>query len=554
MRLISRIKISRFRSIKDIDLKDIKDFTILAGLNNSGKSNILRALNAFFTGHTDPTPWIYVDDDFYRSDKKYSKKKIIRISITFTIPSNFRFRQGLENVKALFNGNEITITKEWERLNYEPYYYINNQTSQVDPKSIGAIEQFLSMISFRYIPNRVLPIDLIKEEHSALRNALVRRFGKKEASMEQLFDEIRGSSSTLIRKMSKDFVKSFPDAIVRLKTPDSWAEMIFELGYRILENKVEFDDNLQGSGIQSLLMFNTLSLIDRDYFQQFGWRQAAIWAVEEPESSLHCDLEAHVASYLSEISNEKDNRLQIIATTHSDLMIQYANGIGIVTKDNDGTHVEFNDDKRVALQKLSSMGVSRWVHPILYFPLEPVVLVEGKFDYDFLDQALKLMQPNMNIRTAYLGSLEAGDSSGGKDEMVKYVKANKNAIKARPSTAPLIIIFDPDGKGKKNELEKNFISNDPIKILIWDEGEGNPNLDKSFKGIERFFSDRIILEAENLGAQIARTRKGICKIAKDDIAEMKKKCNAVVKRGITSDDLLYSMKFISEILSLIEIN
>ena len=49
----------------------------------------------------------------------------------------------------------------------------------------------------------------------------------------------------------------------------------------------EIDDASQGSGIQSLLMFETLSLIDRDYFQKFGWRQAAIWAVEEPESSLH---------------------------------------------------------------------------------------------------------------------------------------------------------------------------------------------------------------------------------------------------------------------------
>ncbi len=554
MKLISRIKISRFRSIKDIDLKDINDFTVLAGLNNSGKSNLLRALNAFFTGYTDPESWIDVDDDFYISEKRYSKKKKIRISITFTIPPNFRFRTGLENVKALFGGNEIKITKEWERLNYDPNYYINDQTKQIDGKSIEAIDQFLNMISFRYIPNRVLPLDLIKQEHAALRDALVRRFGKKEAQRKELFEAIKDSSSKLIRKMTNDFVKCFPEAEVRLKTPDSWAEMIFALGYRILENKVEFDDKLQGSGIQSLLMFNTLSLIDRDYFQQFGWRQAAIWAVEEPESSLHSDLEAHVASYLSEISNEKDSRLQIIATTHSDLMIQYANAIGIVTKRNDGTQVELSTAKIGTLQKLATIGVSRWVHPILYYHLEPIVLVEGKYDYDYLDQALRLMQPNMNIRIAFLGSLEGEEISGGKDEMAKYVKAHKTAIKSRPNTAPLIVIFDSDARGKKTEIEKYFSSTDPIKVLIWNEAGCNPKLDKSFRGIERFFSDRIISEAENLGAQIARTQKGICKIAKDDIAEMKKQCNAVVKRGITPDDLIYSRNFITGILSLIKIN
>ncbi|MEW6660511.1 MAG: AAA family ATPase [Thermodesulfobacteriota bacterium] len=552
MRLISRIKISRFRSIKDIELKDINDFTVLAGLNNSGKSNILRALNAFFTGYTDPESWIYVDDDFYISEKKYSKKKKIRISITFTIPPNFRFRKGLENVKALFGGNEIKITKEWERLNYDPNYYINDQTEQIDTKTIEAIDQFLSMISFRYIPNRVLPLDLIKEEHAALRNALVRRFGKKEAQRKELFEAIRDSSSKLIRKMTNDFVKSFPEAEVRLKTPDSWAEMIFALGYRILENKVELDDTLQGSGIQSLLMFNTLSLIDRDYFQQFGWRQAAIWAVEEPESSLHADLEAHVASYLSEISNEKDSRLQIIATTHSDLMIQYANAIGIVTKKADGTQVELGSDKTAALQKLASTGVSRWVHPILYFPLDPVILVEGKYDYDFMNQAVKLIRPNLNIRISYLGILEAGDITGGKDEIVKYVKAHKTTIKARPKNAPLIVIFDSDAKGKKTEIEKYFVSADPIKVLIWNEEGCNPKLDKSFKGIERFFSDRIILEAEQLGAQIAWTQEGICKIAKDDIGEMKNKCNAIVNKGISYDDLNFSKKFINEVINLIQ--
>lgn len=536
-----------------MDLRDIKDFTVLAGLNNSGKSNILRALNAFFTGRTDTDPesWIYVDDDFHLSEKRYRKKKKIRISITFTIPSNFKFRKGLENVNALIDGNEITITKEWERLNYEPNYYINDQTEQIDPKSIEAIDQFLNMISFRYIPNRVLPLDLIKEEHATLRDALVRRFGKKEAQIKELFEAIRDSSSKLIGKMSHDFVKSFPEATVRLKTPDSWAEMIFALGYRILENKVEFDDNLQGSGIQSLLMFNTLSLIDRDYFQQFGWRQAAIWAVEEPESSLHSDLEAHIASYLSEISNETGSRLQIIATTHSDLMLQYANAIGIVSKKNDGTQIELNADKKTSLQKLASSGVSRWVHPILYFPIEPIVLVEGKYDFEYLNQALKLMRPNLNIRITYLGVLEGGESSGGKDEMIRYVKFHKNAIKSRPPDAPLIVIFDSDAKSKRAEIEKHFNSEDPIKVLIWIEDECNPKLDKSFRGIERFFSDRIISKAENQGAQIARTQKGICKIAKDDIAEMKNICNAIVSEGIVLEDLIYSKSFITKILTLI---
>jgi predicted ATP-dependent endonuclease of OLD family len=62
---------------------------------------------------------------------------------------------------------------------------------------------------------------------------------------------------------------------------------------------------------------------DRDYFQQFGWKQAAVWAVEEPESSLNTALEARTAHSLSRVAKEHGGRLQIIGTTHSDLMIQY---------------------------------------------------------------------------------------------------------------------------------------------------------------------------------------------------------------------------------------
>jgi AAA15 family ATPase/GTPase len=47
MKLISQIEIDHFRSVRDETITALGDFTALAGPNNSGKSNILRALNAF---------------------------------------------------------------------------------------------------------------------------------------------------------------------------------------------------------------------------------------------------------------------------------------------------------------------------------------------------------------------------------------------------------------------------------------------------------------------------------------------------------------------------
>lgn len=545
MKLISKIKIYRFRSIKEIEIENLSNFNILTGLNNSGKSNFLRALNAFFTGYTDIDKYLDVDNDYCRFDKS-RKKRFIKISVSFNLPENFKFRSGLGNVKE-YLGREFTISKEWERLAYYPTYYLNDSRLS-EPNKIYKIDKFLSMISFRYIPNRVVPLKLIEEEHKALRNALVRRFGIKKENKD-IFNEIKDTSSKLIQKMSKDFKKSSPYAIdVKLKTPESWAEMVFALGYKILEKEIEFDDDLQGSGIQSLLMFNTLALIDRDYFQQFGWRQAAIWAIEEPESSLHTSLEAKIAVYLSEISNEPNNRLQIFSTTHSDLFIQYADSAIIVEKDQDGISTfKLNNDKKLLLQESARSGISRWVDPILMHPLEPLIIVEGKYDYDFLNQAFKILYPNINVNIKYLQILE-NDKSGGIDNIINYIKSKKHIIKSRYSRAPVIVLIDWDAKNKKNEIERYFSKDDPIKVIVWEENLSNPNLDRSFRGIERYFSDRIIKEAEQNGAPIAWTRKRIAKVSAEDRGMVKQKCNEVILKGINYEDVIYCKSIIKNII------
>ena len=47
MKLNSQIEIDHFRSLRNETISTLGDFTAFAGPNNSGKSNILRALNVF---------------------------------------------------------------------------------------------------------------------------------------------------------------------------------------------------------------------------------------------------------------------------------------------------------------------------------------------------------------------------------------------------------------------------------------------------------------------------------------------------------------------------
>jgi len=324
MKLITEVAIKNFRSIRDQRIGDFGNLTALAGLNNSGKSNFLRALHAFFRNQTDTGLAFDFMRDYYCHDLKSKKQKRVSVKVKFNLPDNFKFRKGLEAAEQLL-GRSFTLTKLWSRKSPTPSYFLNDSALPLDQEQQGFVEQFLSLISFRYIPNRVLPIEIIRNEHKALRDVLIRRIASKAKEQHVVFEAIKSTSDNLIKTLQRSVHSACPDVgAIRLATPTSWQDLIFAFGYKMKVKESEIDDSAQGSGIQSLLMFETLSLIDRDYFQKFGWRQAAIWVVEEPESSLHSFLEAKVADYLSKLAGDPKNRLQIFSTTHSDLVLQYS--------------------------------------------------------------------------------------------------------------------------------------------------------------------------------------------------------------------------------------
>lgn len=547
MKLISEIEIKGFRSIRDCKITDLGDFTSFAGLNNSGKSNFLRALNAFFNNQTDEGKNLKVDDDYFRPDMRMKKAKQISVSVKFSLPDQFHFRSELEPVSNLLGGRDFTITKLWSRKEALPIYSLDGRELSLEDQQ--RINQFLQLINFRYVPNRVHPIDLIKREHQALRDVLVRRLGKRGTADESTFTAIQKTSSALIEGLANHLNQASPEiGSVRLATPNSWADMVFAFGYKLGMGGIELDDAVQGSGIQSLLMLETLYLIDRDYFQKFGWKQAAIWAVEEPESSLHTSLEALVALYMSSIASNSTSRLQILSTTHSDLILQYADKIILVKKENLETKCELIGSALDAINRLSREGISRWTHPLLHYPLEPLILVEGKYDADFLAEAFRILMVRKPPRISYIERLENAQATGGVDELYNYTKNNSKAIKSRQIIAPVVVVLDWDAASRTDKFSRLFDGADAFKIFAWPTSALNPKLGTSFRGIERAFSDRMIRTCENNGIQVFRTRTGLCSVERDQYGQIKKTLNQIVRDGLIEDDIVHAKPFIQKLV------
>jgi predicted ATPase len=547
LRLISSVEVETFRSIRRGTVDDLGDFTALAGLNNSGKSNLLRALNAFFTGHSEPGRQVTFGVDYHRPSLAKKQARRIRVTLGFSLPSNSSFRRDLESVESLLAGTNFTITREWSRREPQGAFLLNGRTLTLDEQH--KIQQFLQLINFRYIPNRVLPIDVIGSEHQALRDALIRRLAKRAKGSEEAFEAIRETSASMIRAMSDRVRSLHPDAAaVRLATPTSWSEMVFAFGYLLSQQGAELEDYLQGSGIQSVLMLETLLLIDQDYFQKFGWRQASIWGIEEPESSLHASLEVQIATFLQSVSTSPKSRLQVLCTTHSNAMIQYSDRPVYVALAGEETEFKALGDKKRVLELSARAGVSRWVHPILYYPLDPVILVEGKYDRAFLDEALKILRPKRSVRVVDLEQL-SDDASGGDERLIRYVKDSASAIKTRPSDAPVVALLDWDSAGKRTRLTRPFESSDPFLGLAWPDSAFNPLLGPTFRGIERHYSDRLIALTEAQGAVIARTAKGVCSVDADRYGDLKRQLyDIVVESGLQPVDLAHCRPFLEDLL------
>lgn len=542
MKLVRKIEVSNFRSIRQVTLDNLGDFSAFVGLNNSGKSNFLRALNSFFTDEVEPGQPLSVESDHYRSAIRTRRKKVIRVTLHFSLPAEFKFRKGLEPVEELL-GHNFSLSKAWVLGEAQSRIYLNNSRESLSPEDRQKAMQFLALISFRYVPNRVLPLDIIKQEHQALRDVLIRRLGKQAKQRDAVFDLIEKTSSKLIGHLTSDVHSVLSDIdSVRLATPKSLAEMIFAFGYKISQGTMEFDDSVQGSGVQSLLMYRTLHLIDRDYFQKFGWRQAAIWALEEPESSLHATLEASIAAFVSSVARESGNRLQVFATTHSDLIAQYSDRGYLVRRTPTGTEANDHDAADLLLHS-SKAGVSRWVHPILFHNLEPVMLVEGKLDEIFLRRALELKGKAKSIRISYLELLAGDGRTGGVDELKEYVKQHASAIKSRTKRAPVLVALDWDSVGRRPQFERWFREGDPFGVVEWLENEGNPRLSKRFRGIEKFFPSRVVEAAIQGGAEILLRANGVWTVEPDLYESVKQRLSVVVQAGLTIADLEFFEPF-----------
>ena len=361
---------------------------------------------------------------------------------------------------------------------------------------------FLNLILYRYIPDRVSPFDIIASEERAFNSVIgsrIKRTGKKSSSATappaSYMDDL-AKALTNIQKPLELRAEQAGLPTPKIKIPTDPSEMLFDLKYSIGVGNSSIGHENFGSGAQSHLMIETLKIVDGDFGGSFGWKQAVIWGIEEPEISLHPLLETKMAYFLRSFTYDGSGRFQIFCTTHSNSMLEYSDSASLIVLEPDGTSkVTQYTNRRYAMRCIMDLGATHRMDPVLQYPLDAILLVEGKYDQDFLTQAFKILDPKLSDRLHVLQvpDLNPSETSGGIEKVKKYVKENTKLISERLPESPVLVLIDQDQSyAVKQEIEKSLDMIHNGKCFAWEKEhiyQHTPS-GKLRNGIEAFYPER----------------------------------------------------------------
>lgn len=270
---------------------------MLFGRNDSGKSNVLRALNLFFNNETNPGLKFDFDRDFCHArvaeaDPARDIRKFVYVKLWISTPRSWRASLG----------EKFWVKKQWSTTREsEPHL----ESSISERRLQQYLTRFLNKVRFHYVP-------AIKDRR--IFEHLLGEIYKVVASHQEFSESLLDFTAAL-RERTGDLTAGLLDDLginSVISPPDDLTDLFRSLDFETsIQEGDSYNLTLQrGDGIQvrhipAILAF----LTDRspeDYH---------IWGFEEPENSLELANAIEEANIFCEYGNE--NNKQIFITSHS---------------------------------------------------------------------------------------------------------------------------------------------------------------------------------------------------------------------------------------------
>lgn len=315
---ISRIIIKKFRSIDKADIW-IGSINAIVGQNNSGKSCLLRALNAFFNYDNEQI-------SFSKGVHSFAPRTISKIEIHFE-----GFEE--ESLPPKYISNNKIIVESSVNLNStgctRTLKYKSGSTWVIDKQVLIEVKKHIEFIlippnrnanALDFVENNVLQM-LVEEKMKEATETRDNYTVKFKAAIDYL-------ESKALNKIAADAKSEFPvnkafDIKISYTKNISYKDFLPDVGISIDEAGVCHPLIECGSGIQSLTIISLYNLLGK------ARKENIIIGLEEPETNLHPQAQKELIDYFKLLVSD-GNILQFFFTTHSSQMIDQVDHTEII--------------------------------------------------------------------------------------------------------------------------------------------------------------------------------------------------------------------------------
>ncbi|TGT68857.1 DUF2813 domain-containing protein [bacterium M00.F.Ca.ET.159.01.1.1] len=298
--MLKRVRIRDFRSITDLEI-DLENLNIFVGRNDTGKSNILRALNLFFNGETDFRRSFNFSQDFSQNSRmRQGKAPEIRIDLTLELPSGYQTFEG---------ARYIEWSKRWRRnetIGDPPMFVLSgNKKEKIGARS--KMHSYLENIDYHYIPalkGKEFFSELLSDIYDVLSDVSAEDLKSASEPLQSRVEAILADVANEIQSILKS--RSEPKLPANLRS-------VFRL-IQFEANGIDLDrrgDGIRVRHVPSLVKF----LCDLKSQRAGRYKSFHVWGLEEPENSVDFIAAFEMRDQILAIS--KNNQYQVLMATHS---------------------------------------------------------------------------------------------------------------------------------------------------------------------------------------------------------------------------------------------
>ena len=304
---IRSAEVENYRALQNVAVP-LTNFSVLIGENDVGKTSLLYALEAFFENKKLSNP-----DDYF----KKNQNSRIRIALTFgSLPQVPEFA-GIARTDGA-----LTIQREFP-FNETPTTKVVAEDGKLTDLDKTLAKDWFSSESFHFIPvRRDLAVQFSMNKTALLGKTLRAKMksvidaGDASASLLKLQEVLKGSLNEPRQDLESYLQEQLHNPTIRLGFDDLEIDPVEGISFNVRLSDDRVDDILiqnRGAGTQNNLVIALFRLIAKMHVGEY-----LIFAMEEPENSLHPKAQRQLLSVLQEISGES----QVIVTTHSPVFLE----------------------------------------------------------------------------------------------------------------------------------------------------------------------------------------------------------------------------------------